>query len=183
MKTEIMIWLDTKGIRATSVGELQIDNVASGISKMIDEGDTTIARREQETLFKMVERDFWKLVGIMHNTWLDSGVRLKETRKTSGDLLVNVVFPEQKPLVNEEELIRTEVMKLEAGLTSRSRAVAKANPDLDITEISKLIQEIDNDSNSINFVNRLADSMGDSPDDGNSDGSDDDTSMDNSSGS
>jgi len=152
MKSEILKRLDTKGIRATSVGEMQIDNVASGISKMIDEGDTTIARREQETLFKSVERQFWQLVGIMHNTWLDAGVKLKETRKTSGDLLVNVVFPEQKPLVNEEEVIRTEAMKLSNRLTSRRRAVAKANPDLDETEIDALLQEIDLEDNNFNIL-------------------------------
>lgn len=148
IKSEVQMWLDTKGIKASSVGQLTTENLASGVSKMIDEGDTTEVRSEQETTYTDVERKFWELLGVMHNTWIDLGESLEETRKVTDKLLVETEFAPQEPFVDEEKVIRTEKAKLDARLTSHRKAVIKANPKLDETEIDLLIEEIEQDTNS-----------------------------------
>lgn len=146
IKTQAMMWLDTKGLKASSVGDLSIENAASGISKLIDESDATAVREAQATKYKDVEREFWELLGVMHNTWLDMGENLKEKRRVTGNLSVRVDFPPQEPVKDEEKIIRIETMKLQERLTSRRRAVAAANPDIDETELELLLEEIEAES-------------------------------------
>lgn len=142
IKTQTQMWLDTMGLRASSVGDLTVENAASGISKLIDESDATAVREGQAVKYQDVEREFWELVGVMHNTWLEMGENLKERRVVTGDLKVRVEFPPQEPVKDEEKIIRTEAMKLKEGLTSKRRAIAAANPDLDETEVDELMEEI-----------------------------------------
>ncbi len=143
VETELRMWLDTKNIKANSIGNLNTDNASSGIAKMIDESDTTEAREEQETLYESVERRFWRLIGIMHNIWLESGVRFEENRRVLDNLKVNTKFEEQLIIQDEEKKIREIVLKLDNGLTSKRRAVQEANPDMDESEIDTLMEEID----------------------------------------
>lgn len=156
IKTQTQMWLDTMGLRASSVGDLSIENAASGISKLIDESDATAVREGQAVKYQDVERDFWELMGIMHNTWLEMGENLQERRVVSEPLKVRVEFPPQEPVKDEEKVVRTEAMKLKEGLTSKRRAIATANPDLDETEVDELLEEIKRErEDSVGGINAL----------------------------
>lgn len=145
VETELRMWLDTKSIKAASIGNLEIENAASGIAKMIDESDTTEARQEQETLYQDVEKRLWKLIGIMHDVWLENGDNLEEKRRVIDALKVNTTFEDQEVVVDTEKKIREVKMKLDTGLTSKRRAVREANPELDETELDELMAEIEED--------------------------------------
>jgi len=48
--TQLAIWLDTRGIKSGSIGDLTVQNASSGISKMIDSADISEIRKMQVTL-------------------------------------------------------------------------------------------------------------------------------------
>jgi hypothetical protein len=142
IETELRMWLDTRNIKASSIGNLEVSNAASGIAKMIDESDTSEARRSQEGLFKQVEKEFWKLIGIMHNTWLENGDNIEDKRRVVDSLEVKVNFQDQEVVVDTEKKLREISMKLAEKLTSHRRAIADANPNLDETGVDELMAEI-----------------------------------------
>lgn len=61
------------------------------------------------------------------------------------DPLRAIAFSEQKPLEDDKSKIEKIKMKLDAGLTSRKRAITEANPHLDEKGIEDLILEIESE--------------------------------------
>ena len=70
VKTELAMWLDSIGVRAGSTGDNDTD-FASGISKMIDEMDTSEHRVKLSKYFAQVESRLWSLImHAMHPWWV-----------------------------------------------------------------------------------------------------------------
>lgn len=137
--SELGLWLESKNIKAGTVGEATSN--ASGVAKILDEMDTTQARQEQVDVFAYMEDDFWKLYSKLHNLYINE---IKdESRGMTEDPLKSIKFTEQKPMEDEKAKIEKIKMKLEAGLTSKERAVAEANPDLDEEQVEELLREIE----------------------------------------
>lgn len=144
IQTELALWLDSKDIKAQGIGSLEASNLASGISKMIDEGDTTQAIKSQIEIYREAEADLWYKLGIIHNIWVDQGFLLNTNanKKTDGSLLVNTVFEEPSVVVNEKERIETIKLKEDSGYISHIGAVKEANPELSDKELDDLIETI-----------------------------------------
>lgn len=149
IQSQIALWLNSKGIRPGSVGTLDKDSFASGISKMIDEMDTFELRKELVGHAQGMEKDFWNLIiNNLHPAWAESGLLLDddgkpETRKFSPGVRVVVNFAEQVPLSNRGQVVDTLEKEVKAGFTTRKRAIMTLNPNMTDTEVESLIDEID----------------------------------------
>lgn len=144
IQTQLALWLDSKNIKAQSVGGLEASNLASGISKMIDEGDTTQSIKGQMEVYRKAEYELFEKLGIIHNVWVDQGLLAgSEINRRINDLLVTTTFEEPTVIVDEKERIETIKLKEECGYTSHKKAMMEANPDLTLDEVEELIIEID----------------------------------------
>lgn len=141
--SQLAFWLNSRGIRPGAIGDINASNFSSGISKMIDEMDTADDRRSQVPHFKIAEEELWDLVlHKMHPVWVDSGMMENRTL-FSPTSYVTVTFPEQVPMSRRADLVKEANEEINAGLTTRRRAIKRLNPDLTEEEIEALILEIE----------------------------------------
>lgn len=147
------VWLETRDIKAGAIGAVNNDNAASGIALAIREMDTTQDRQNQEKYFKKFEQDFWRRLGIIHNTLARVG-RI-ENRKLFVDpekIEVNIEYSEQKPIVDRQTEINNVIAMYRAGLISKTRSLMTLFPDTSQDEIDIMLQEIEKESTIVNPV-------------------------------
>lgn len=146
IQSELSLWLNSRGIRPGTVGQLDKDSFASGVSKLIDEMDTYEGRQRLCQIMVKVESNFWTL--LMHHThpqWVkakDLGEGIPAGLFTPG-IRVETVFQAQQPMVSRGTLVDEQQKEMQAGFTTRRRALKKLNPQMTDDEIDKLIAEID----------------------------------------
>lgn len=140
IKEQLMLWFETKGLKAAGQGTSQISN-ASGIAKIIDESDTTEARKKQMKIFQKAESNLWYLISQMHKVWAYTNI-IDEKRIFSEDFEVAVEYEDMKPLDNEIEKLNEIKLKLDMGLISKRMAIKMANPDLSEEQLLALEQEL-----------------------------------------
>lgn len=143
IQSQMSLWLQTRGIRPGSVGQLTQENATSGISKIVDEMDTSEDRKKQVNWFKQAETELWDLLlKQMHPVWAARG--LVEQRYTfTRSAYVDVDFPEQLPLTDRSQLVSTLQSEVAAGFTTKKRAIEKLNPGLDDEMVDELMVEIE----------------------------------------
>ena len=135
-KEQIASWIDTKNIKAGNIGDMDGGSASSGIAKMVDEADTTIERKAQVKFFKKVELQFWRVLAKMHNELV--GAKRIKNMKTFSDpenLIVNVVYQEQKPLQTRAEKIAELKLERDAGFRSTLSSIKELNPQMTQEEI------------------------------------------------
>jgi hypothetical protein len=143
IQSELMMWLGTKGIRASSVGSLTQENFSSGISKVIDEMDTYEARQKQIPFFESGEAQLWDLIlKYMHPHWVKTG-QIDNKALFDPNAFVQTVFAEQLPIKTRGEVVKEVREEFAAGFISRKNAIKKLNPGLGEDELQKYIEEID----------------------------------------
>jgi len=143
LKTELVMWLNSKNIRAGSVGDLNAENFASGISKIVDESDTFEDRQAQIPFFVNAEAELFNLIiNHLHPFWKAAGM-IDTKLDWSRGVQVRTIFPEQLPLINRNELVDTVIKELQAGLTTRELAIKRLNPEMTEKEVLDLINKID----------------------------------------
>jgi hypothetical protein len=143
IQSQLAFWLQTRGIRPGAVGQLTQDNAASGISKIVDEMDTTDDRKKQVNHFADAEKQLWDLIlKTMHPVWAQRGL-VEQRYLFTPTAMVEVIFPEQIPLVDRSTMVTTLRDEVAAGFTTRRRAIAKLNPSLDDNGVDELMQEIE----------------------------------------
>lgn len=138
-------WLSCSGIKPGSVGSLTADNAASGISKIVDESETSAVVDKNRILLVKAEKTLWQLISIIHNSLLDTGLLL-QTKGLSNPINVSISFPVQQPIKDPNEARTDLKFKLENKLTSYVRALKTANPDMSEAEIIALKAEIELES-------------------------------------
>jgi hypothetical protein len=136
---QLKIWLNTRNIRA---GELTSnDKSMTGISKAIDEMDTTEDRKKQITHFTMAEADAWYLiVNHLHPQWMKMpgyALRYDFAYKTE----VKTEFAEIKSFVSDTEIIDQNIKLIEKMLRTRKRAIMMIEK-VDEKEAEKIIEAI-----------------------------------------
>lgn len=148
VQTELALWLDSKDLKAQGVGSVEASNLASGISKMIDEADTTKAIKSQIEIYREAEAEMWYKIGIMHNIWVDQGFLIDTdiNKRVDGDLKVNTIFEEPTVVVDEKERIETIQLKEDNRYITHRMAVREANPELDDAEIDQLLLDLDDEA-------------------------------------
>lgn len=137
-------WLTSKGIRPGSVGSLQPANAASGVSKIVDESDTSQIVDKNRILLVKAEKELWLLISKIHNI-LKLG-----SKNLSDNLSVSVTFEIQGPIKDPAERRAELKFQLDNKLISYHRALKIAHPDLSDSEIEKLKEEILSESVSDN---------------------------------
>lgn len=134
-------WLENKGIKPGSVDSR--DNSASGISKIIDEADTTSIVDKNRILLVKAEKALWRLIGKMHNMFINT------PRAFGEPLEVSISFPLKQIIPNPSEKRESIKFQLDNGLTTMTRALQELNPDLSREEIEILKQEIELEKNKL----------------------------------
>lgn len=146
IKAELAMWLESKGIKPGTVGSMTVENAASGIAKMIDESDTTEDRKKQVSIFAPHDAECLELIiNNMLPIWRNDPNFIADIPLFGLDYQVSTEFPEQKPIVDEGAATDTEIKKINAGLTTKKRAIKKLNPDMTDDEIESLMMEIESE--------------------------------------
>lgn len=136
-----VMWLETKGVRVGSVGNVDAGNIASGISKIIDEMDVYKVVKESVQAFQHDEAEFWEKMVKIHNEWLATG-QVSGLPKLSEDLEVQIIFPEPQPKRAKKDLIEEKKMEVDAGFKSKRRAIMELNPEMTELELEMELAEI-----------------------------------------
>jgi hypothetical protein len=146
VKAELAMWLESKGIKPGSVGTMTVDNAASGIAKMIDESDTTEDRKKQVSIFAPRDAECLELIiNHMMPVWRNDPMFNADISLFGEGYDITTEFPEQKPIVDEGVATDTEIKKLNAGLTTKKRAIKKLNPTMTDDAVDELLSEIAQD--------------------------------------
>ena len=117
-------------------------SVASGIAKMIDESGAEQVTKEQRAIYQAAEAKLWKLIGKLHNSYVDKNL-IEETKRVGDKFAVKTTFEEKKASESETVVIERAKLKLDSGFTTKIKALALVNPDLDDDELKALQAEID----------------------------------------
>lgn len=142
IQSQLVLWLHSKNIRPGTVGTLNAENAASGISKIIDESDTVDARNSHVRFFEVAEKNFWDLViNNMHPVWRSTG-QIETNLDWTPGVTIQTTFSEQLPFVRRRDLLDQVVIELAQGLTTKRRALKILNPEMMDDEIDQLLEEI-----------------------------------------
>lgn len=140
----LAFWLQTKGIRPGSVGQLTTENFTSGISKMIDEMDTFEDRQEQVTYFAPgEERLLNRTLKKFHPVWMANN-DTPITGVFSDTTDIHVTFPEQLPRADRSQLVDTLIKEVDSlKVESRKGALQRLEPELSEAEVEGKLEAID----------------------------------------
>ena len=143
INTQLGLWLDTKGIKTSSVGKATVEQAASGISKLIDESDSSAVNRKYKKIFQNGEKRLWKLTPDLHNTWIASG-ESDATTTFSKDFKPSVELIESKVVPNKKEMLEEMKIEDELNIFNKEAAIKKLNPDASADELAELIAAAQN---------------------------------------
>lgn len=146
---QFALWLNTKGIKPGAIGEVNGGNFMSGISKIMDEMDTSEDRNEQIPFFMTAESQFWDLtLKRMLPFWQSrpeyQGIRANFTATAR----VSTNFAEQVPMIRRGAVLDEVIKEMGAKLTTRQRALKRLNPQMTEKEIMDLEKEIASENES-----------------------------------
>lgn len=145
-EVQLGLILQMRGIRPGASGKPYESQSISGIAKMIDEMDTTVARQESQTLWADVEHELWELIKILHNTdWVNrEGQEYSYGFTDMFEVSVNFMLPE--PNLSEADKIVNIKGLMDLKLMSRPQALRRVYPDYSEKQIEELLLEIDSES-------------------------------------
>lgn len=147
IQSELAMWLGSRGIRSSTIGNLQPEGFASGISKVIDEMDTFEARQKQVTTYARVEESLWDLIlNYLHPVWVRMGV-IDNRRLPTAGVKVKTTFAVQLPMQSRGQIVRDLKDEVAAGFTTRQRAIQTLNPDYTDGDVAELMGEIEQERN------------------------------------
>lgn len=143
---ELGMWLQSRSIRPGSVGDISAESFASGISKIVDESDTSDERTKQVGYFRNGEERFWNnLLHHMHPVWVDQQ-KIDNITRFSANAKVVVDFPEQLPLVKRSDIVASVIQEMNSGMMSKRTAMEKANPDWDEKRIDEELERMEEET-------------------------------------
>jgi hypothetical protein len=139
-----VLWLETKGIRVGSIGNMDGGNMANGISKIIDEMDVHMLVNKSMDWFQKDEHELWnKKLPLIHKYWIESG-QLESNAQNSipgiiDDPQIQVEFERPKPMTPRADEIRNIKDELALGTIKFEKAIRKLHPDYSEEEIKELV--------------------------------------------
>lgn len=150
VKTELAMWFQSKNIKPGAMGSLTPENLASGVAKVVDEMDTSDDRKKQVPYFIKGEKQFWKMImHSIHPVWAQNAEYEMKGKTFSPKCEVEIEFAEQIAVQDPVIVLDNVIKKLDNRLTTRKRALKELNPDATDDEISKLMEEIDQDPQTV----------------------------------
>lgn len=139
---ELALWLQSKNIRPGSVGSANKDSFQNGISKMIDEMDTTSDRKKQIPIFKDAEEELFYLVAYkLHPVWSRQPSFLEKVQFSAG-ISYSVKFAEQISWQTRLETVQECKEEIDIGILSRETAMKRVNPDMTEEQIQEEMDRI-----------------------------------------
>lgn len=139
LKAQMALWMQTRNIKPGAMGDLTVENAASGIAKAIDEIDTSEDRAQQIPYFVEAEKQLWDLtINYLHPYW-QQDPEFENKLSFSPGSMVTTTFQEQKPVIDQSKLIDDEIKKLNAGLQTKEGALKAIYPDYSDAQIEELL--------------------------------------------
>jgi hypothetical protein len=140
--TIFTLWLETKGVRVGSMGQVSGMSQASGIAKVIDEMDVYEIIKKQQEWFEKDESELWNLkLPKIHNYWIKSG--MVNPSKVPGlmpdELEIEVEFEDPKPLKSRMEEITEIKAEIELGTMTMEQAIKLLHPEYDDSKIEETL--------------------------------------------
>ncbi len=140
-----ILWLETKGIRVGSMGNVSGGNVASGIAKIIDEMDAYEVKKKSMEWFKKDEEELWnKKLPLIHNYFIKSGLvndpNMPPLIPNPSLVDICVEFETPSPMMTRSEEIANMNAELEIGTISKEMAIKLLHPDYSEDVVSELIE-------------------------------------------
>lgn len=145
IESTLSIWLESRNIKAGSIGTTTAEAASSGIAKIIDQSDATQDRSIQIQFFKHAEKQLWKLAAKMQKIWTAAKL-VSEPATFSEEFSPEVRFAEMKPIQTEKEKIETVIMHRSAGLMTRKMALKRLEPELTETELDLRVAELETEA-------------------------------------
>ena len=136
-----VLWLETKGVRVGSIGSIDSGNVASGISKIIDEMDVWEIKKKSQAWFKKDEEELLnELMPLMHRYWIDSGmIDPGYLPALAEDPMCTVTFEEPTPMLSRAERLSNTEKELSMGTMTLGQAIEELHPDYTEDQIAEVI--------------------------------------------
>lgn len=133
-----VLWLETKGVRVGSIGNIDAGNAASGISKIIDEMDVNAIKEKSQEWFERDEEELFNVVlPRITRYWAESGVQNIIVMPENPE--VEVEFPVMEPLISRAEEIANIKEELAIGIITLEMAIKKLYPKMDQESIDAII--------------------------------------------
>lgn len=141
--TIFTLWLETKGVRVGSMGQVSGTNASSGIAKVIDEMDVYEIIKKNQEWFEKDESELWneKLPKI-HNYWIKSGMVNPSTvpGMVPDELDIEVEFEDPQPLKSKMEEITEIKAELELGTMTLEQAIKRLHPEMEEEMVASTLQ-------------------------------------------
>lgn len=151
----IAAWLEFRGIKAGNMGSTDNASV-SGISKVMDILDTLELRKISQIDMAADEKDFWQVLKVLHNKWIDEG-ELTDIQKFTEDFKLVIIFDEPKPIASRKELLDDVKLEVDSGFLPKKKALEILYPDLSPDQIDERLQELEDEKPKLTFTAPIED--------------------------
>lgn len=138
-----VMWLETKGVRVGSIGTIDAGNMASGISKIIDEMDVWEIKKKSQKWFKKDEQELWnELLPKMHQYWIGSGmIDAKDLPAFVENPECVVTFEEPVPMLSRAEELANIEKEMDLGTMTLKQAVLALHPDYTEEQVMEVVSQ------------------------------------------
>lgn len=136
-----VLWLETKGVRVGSIGNIDGGNAASGIAKIVDEMDVNSIRSKSMKWFKRDEEElFNRVLPKLSRYWVQAGmVQASEIPSLIEAPVITVEFAEPEPMQSRAALIADIKAELDMETMTQEQAIAKLHPDMSQEDIDAMM--------------------------------------------
>ena len=141
--TIFTLWLETKGVRVGSMGQMNGISQASGIAKMIDEMDVWEIQKKSMEWFEKDEKELWNIkLPKIHNYWIKAG--LVNPSSVPGimpetELDIEVEFEDPKPFQSRIDKINEIKAEIDLGTMTLEQAIMELHPAYDEAKIKETL--------------------------------------------
>lgn len=150
---QLDLWLNMRGITSSIV---KSRDIASGVSKMIDEADVTDQISNNQVEYIKAEKQIFEFIKKAHEIWKYENSAVFPQGSFTTDSTVSIEFEKVEPIRSRADIVNEVVIEKKEGLTSTKRAIARINPNLPDEEIEAIIEEIEEDKKTKEVVNDIS---------------------------
>lgn len=145
----VAFMLSSNNLSVTTIsGDINVNNFASGISRMIENAEAIMAIEDKQKMFQDAERKLHEILVAWQNYLFDKGEleeKYEKIGKLKEDLNVRVKFMDPKPVITEQEKLNNLKIRKELGLNELFELVMIDNPDLNEDDakekVARLVEE------------------------------------------
>jgi len=144
--TIFTLWLETKGVRVGSMGQISGMSQASGIAKLIDEMDVYEIIKKSQEWFEKDESELWNIkLPKIHNYWIKSGLVNPSTVPgliPDGTVMdVYVEFEHPAPMKSKLDEISEISQEVALGTMTLRQAIKKLHPELEDSQVEEVVAD------------------------------------------